>query len=485
MSVDRILQLKLIADVGDINGKMGSAQKTVQTRTDKMKGAFKSLKGFAGPVMLSMGMEVAGALKGMFDEQLQHAADLRDAFHALSAVSKTLDLSDVKLGIDTSGLSKAEAELARVAAKDAKLRAVADELRDIGVSVGVGEDAKIVGALREMVAMTGKLGLSRRGVEAIFDAMAAFDMDFDTAKALVINGIFLGRSRYLDQYGISGKTAAERLKDFSSKFGDAAEEFAQTTDGKWAVATAEWDGHMLNLAILADKAMVDLKTSLVVGWNNLAGIVTELANIWDAVVKNWGPVWEDIVDIVDTGFDKIEPILTPLRGILEDYFVGPFRVVKKILASIWKGLTGNFEGARDDLVAIVKDLANTVIDLLNKMSAAFAFSFSFEIPSFEVPDPTQLLEGGTITIGGGSVDFSRGRLFPAIPKLAAGGIVTRPTLAMVGESGPEAVVPLGNGLGNNYTINVSAPASAPADVGRAVVEAIEAFERRAGAGWRR
>jgi hypothetical protein len=42
--------------------------------------------------------------------------------------------------------------------------------------------------------------------------------------------------------------------------------------------------------------------------------------------------------------------------------------------------------------------------------------------------------------------------------LAKGGIVTEPTLAMIGEAGPEAVVPLdrynGGGGGNNVTINV-------------------------------
>jgi superfamily II DNA or RNA helicase len=44
-----------------------------------------------------------------------------------------------------------------------------------------------------------------------------------------------------------------------------------------------------------------------------------------------------------------------------------------------------------------------------------------------------------------------------IPKLAAGGIVTRPTKAMIGEGGnPEAVVPLNgrSGFGGNTTINI-------------------------------
>jgi len=41
---------------------------------------------------------------------------------------------------------------------------------------------------------------------------------------------------------------------------------------------------------------------------------------------------------------------------------------------------------------------------------------------------------------------------PTIPNLAKGGIVTKPTLAMIGEKGPEAVVPLGRGAG--MTINL-------------------------------
>ena len=53
----------------------------------------------------------------------------------------------------------------------------------------------------------------------------------------------------------------------------------------------------------------------------------------------------------------------------------------------------------------------------------------------------------------------RGETFgvPNIPKLANGGIVTSPTLALIGERGPEAVVPLNRagGMGANVTINVN------------------------------
>ena len=66
--------------------------------------------------------------------------------------------------------------------------------------------------------------------------------------------------------------------------------------------------------------------------------------------------------------------------------------------------------------------------------------------SFKIP-------GWVPGIGGKGFDV------PNIPELANGGIVTGPTLALIGEAGPEAVVPLDRmgsmGGGNNITINVN------------------------------
>ena len=45
-------------------------------------------------------------------------------------------------------------------------------------------------------------------------------------------------------------------------------------------------------------------------------------------------------------------------------------------------------------------------------------------------------------------------------RMAHGGIVTRPTLAMLGEQGPEAVIPLNHGAGGN-TINVTIYSTGP------------------------
>lgn len=70
-----------------------------------------------------------------------------------------------------------------------------------------------------------------------------------------------------------------------------------------------------------------------------------------------------------------------------------------------------------------------------------------------------------------------------IRAMATGGIVTGPTLALIGEAGPEAVVPLsrGNGIGPNISITVNAGFGTDgAEVGRQVVDALKAYERRNG-----
>jgi SLT domain-containing protein len=70
-----------------------------------------------------------------------------------------------------------------------------------------------------------------------------------------------------------------------------------------------------------------------------------------------------------------------------------------------------------------------------------------------------------------------------IPGLAEGGIVTRPTLAMIGEGGQsEAVIPLdklGN-MGGNITINVTGGIATSAEIGESVVNALRAYSRSAG-----
>ncbi|CAB4135851.1 hypothetical protein UFOVP884_9 [uncultured Caudovirales phage] len=89
------------------------------------------------------------------------------------------------------------------------------------------------------------------------------------------------------------------------------------------------------------------------------------------------------------------------------------------------------------LLTVAKTIFNGIATIWNNTFG----KLSFNIPSW-VPG-----------IGGKGFDV------PNIPMMAAGGIVTSPTLAMIGEAGPEAVIPLskmGGGMGGgSVTIHVN------------------------------
>ena len=71
-----------------------------------------------------------------------------------------------------------------------------------------------------------------------------------------------------------------------------------------------------------------------------------------------------------------------------------------------------------------------------------------------------------------------------IPKLAEGGIVNKPTLAMIGEgNGAEAVIPLsklGNMGGGDININVTGGMATSAEIGQNIVNALRAYQRTSG-----
>jgi len=69
-----------------------------------------------------------------------------------------------------------------------------------------------------------------------------------------------------------------------------------------------------------------------------------------------------------------------------------------------------------------------------------------------------------------------------IPKLAEGGIVNSPTLALIGEAGPEAVVPLDKmrGMGGDITINIPGGLGTSTDIANAVYENLRFYNQNVG-----
>jgi hypothetical protein len=130
--------------------------------------------------------------------------------------------------------------------------------------------------------------------------------------------------------------------------------------------------------------------------------------------------------------------------------------VKLIVNSI----TGFFEGMVNAAVTAV----NLIIKAYNSIPILPNIP---EVPKLSIP---QL---------GGSTSPAPGR--SSIPRMAEGGIVSSPTLALIGEAGPEAVVPLDRmNSGGGVTINVTGGLATSAEIGESVVNALRAYSRSAG-----
>ena len=103
------------------------------------------------------------------------------------------------------------------------------------------------------------------------------------------------------------------------------------------------------------------------------------------------------------------------------------------------------------IITVFETFANSWIKVINAVIKGYN-----ALPL--LPDIGFISEIKLGRMGGGGGEGSASSVIE-IPKMASGGIVNSPTLAMIGEAGPEAVIPLSRmgqmGGGNNVTINVN------------------------------
>jgi hypothetical protein len=142
-------------------------------------------------------------------------------------------------------------------------------------------------------------------------------------------------------------------------------------------------------------------------------------------------------------------------------------IVDTVFGAIKTGIKGGMDAITTYLtfvMGIYKAIFNGIATLWNNTIGKLSFS----VPSW-VPG-----------LGGKGFDV------PNIPMLANGGIVTSPTLALIGEgNGPEAVIPLNRmgdfGMGGGMNITVQAGlVSTPDQIGQQIIEAIQRAQRRSG-----
>ena len=184
-----------------------------------------------------------------------------------------------------------------------------------------------------------------------------------------------------------------------------------------------WDNHLKGVIEELGEFIMKLTNGALEIWNKF------ISPVVDFLVKTLGPifvtVFNYIVDSVGTAIAFISDIIKSLLkvfGGITDFLVGMFTGNWR---KAWQGVQNIFKGIFDGLVSIAKWPLNMIIDLVN--TAISGINSMIRVIN-KVP----------------GVNIST---VPKIPKLAKGGIIDSPTIAMVGEAGKEAVMPLENNTG--------------------------------------
>lgn len=276
---------------------------------------------------------------------------------------------------------------------------------------------------------------------------------------------------------------------------------------------------LIAVVVLIIKHWDDIKAAAQAAWDLILSAVQFVFN-W--LKENWPTVLAILtgpfgiaVLLITKNWDSIKDGAAAVIGWLKDNWpkilailTGPFGIAIYLIVSQWDSIKGFFSGLIDAIGNIVgkvthllfspfksaynlikglfDDIKGAVSDVIGAIGFAKGIynGFAKSWNAIELKVPEVDLPFGIGKVGGQHIGL------PDIPILGAGGIVNGPTLALIGERGREAVVPLprGSSLGggtNNYSIKVDVkPGSSPAAVGAAIVGAIQQFERVNGRAWR-
>ena len=207
----------------------------------------------------------------------------------------------------------------------------------------------------------------------------------------------------------------------------------------------------------------------------VAAAVLYLATHWKEV---WGTIQNVIKDAWDWIKEKVDFIwnlftATSPLGIalkfLSDHWTEIWDGIKSATSGAWnfiEGVIGKIGQGIRGFIGLIKSEINALISMVN-----FAIR-AIDAIHVSIPDWVP---------GIGGMEF--GANIPQIPMLANGGIVTSPTLAMIGEAGAEAVIPLSkmDGMGGmNVTIHVAGSVVQEKDLAVTVRDNIAQLMRRRG-----
>jgi hypothetical protein len=374
------------------------------------------------------------------------------------------------------------------AATDAQIAANEDWISTQGKLLGV-TDSDLRPAIAKLATQTGSLAKAQEGAALAMDIAAATGKPLSAvtdamAKAYGGNTKALAKLdpklKDLIKGGLDAEGAMSVLAD---TFGGAASTKANTAEGQFQRLKVSLDEtkETIGAALLPIIEKVLPFLTQMGNWASentavfltVAGVIGGIAAaivLVNGAMKAWTAATTAFT-VVQTAFNAVmamNPIGLTVIAIAAvvaalviaykkfDGFRAVVDTVFKFIGSAVSGSIGLIKGYFSTVLGFYKTIFNGIASLWNNTVG----KLSFKVPGW-VPG-----------LGG------KGFEVPNIPMLAAGGIVTSPTLAMIGEAGPEAVIPLSkmdSMGGNNVTIHVNGGDP------QSVVDALRRYMRTNGA----
>lgn len=230
------------------------------------------------------------------------------------------------------------------------------------------------------------------------------------------------------------------------------------------------------------ESLKGLVSAIIEIWKNLfLGFVALFTGDWKSAKEFFGKALKGMKDVFITIWTAIwkffDNLMTKLFGGKWEFFKTTVKIAVEFVADLFNGLwltlkgiwdliVGIFTGDTDKIKQGFKGIINGIITMWNAL-IKMVNKFEFTAPEW-VP-----------LIGGKGWSPS----IPEIPMLAEGGIVTKPTLAMIGEGGAEAVIPLNKrngGTGTVVNINILGPTYGFDDFEDRIAMSIRSGIRRGG-----
>ena len=196
------------------------------------------------------------------------------------------------------------------------------------------------------------------------------------------------------------------------------------------------------------------------------------------LATHWSETWQGIQDVIKVAWDWIKEKVDWIWNLFTT--VSPLGIALKWLADnwkeIWDGIKTATSAAWNFIEGIINTIGGGIRGMIGLIKAEINGLISLVNTAIKAIDAIHV----TLPFGMGTIGFN----IPTIPLLAEGGIVTKPTLAMIGEAGTEAVIPLskmGNmGGGINVVVNVQGTVVQEHDLAISVRDQIAILMRRRG-----